>query len=382
MRSNRVIAIASIVGVSIVAVTFLGAARMSGDDGKTTGKETQKIITPVKAGSKGVVFFGNGDTDSGLLPLFPETFPQPCKVIEVHAFEGQTVEKGMPLVTFDPELADLTVKEAEAGLAQAIGAQKRAGAVVKAAEHYDEQTNKAHKSAILVLESTLKGKQFELDAAKTELDEAKRKAGAVGGLGDPKIREAETKLKAAEKALEAEQIKLAGMKAVSPTSKLDEAKGALQEADGAVAKQRATLNKAIYGQKLMVLYAPTKGRIVRSFVAEGLTFGAQTRQPAFLFQAEGALIVRAEVDQEFASRVSKDQEAAIQDESNPNIKWKGKVLRVADGFLPKRTGSMISEGLMLNDTRVLECIISAIPVETTTPPLRMGQRVKVSIGVE
>jgi hypothetical protein len=131
---------------------------------------------------------------------------------------------------------------------------------------------------------------------------------------------------------------------------------------------------------MMTLRSRVNGRIIRSMVAEGMTFGMQTRQPAFLIQPDGNLIVRAEVDQEWASRVALRQEAVLTDDGNPNLKWTGRVIRIGDCFLPARS-NFSPEGLQLNDARVLECIIS-IEAGTTTAPVRIGQRVKVSIGVE
>jgi multidrug resistance efflux pump len=131
----------------------------------------------------------------------------------------------------------------------------------------------------------------------------------------------------------------------------------------------------------MVLRAPANGKIVRSFVTEGTTFGVQTRMPAFLLQPEGALIVRAEIDQEWASRVAAGQEASIQDDGNSNLRWKGKVTRVCDSFLPKRPNGSAPESLALSETKVLECIVSIDDVDPKAPP-RVGQRVKVGIGID
>ena len=375
MKNNRVVTAAFLVGVVIVAVTFLGAARMSGDDAKSP-KDVQKILAPVKSGSKGVVVFGNVDVDNGigLLQLYPETLPQPSKVKKVLVSEGQLVKKGQKLVEFDTELADLTVDEAKTALAQAQGALLRAEALVKQAD----ATLAGHRVLIEATEKTVLSKRLELDAAQVDLDEKKRLGPLVGGGVDLEI--AKKKFESAEKALDSERIKLEGLKSITPQSKKDEAEGAVAEAKAAVAKQKVMLDKAIYGLKLMTLTAPDDGTIVRSQVAEGLTFGAQTRQPAIWFQSKGVLVVRAEIDQEFASRVALGQEATIQDDGDSSQKWNGKVIRIADSFLPKRLGASASD-LLLNDARVLECTIS---LEGGDPKshARVGQRVKVSIGVE
>ncbi len=380
MKKNRILTVAIMAGVLITAITFLTAARMTGDDGKTV-KDQQKIISQVKTGSKGVVVFGTLTVDNGpgLLPLYPETFPQPCKVKKVLVAEGQTVTKNQKLVEFDTKLADLTIAEAKAGLAQAEAALKGADAAV----HMADQTMEGHQVLIKATQETIAGKALELEAAKVDLLEVRRKLEGVGvkAESDAEYRSSQKKVDAAEKALEGERVKLEGMKAITPVSKREQAQAAVAEAKAAIIRQKTLLDKANYGLELMTLTAPDDGKIVRSLVAEGLMFGAQTRQPAFLFQPKGPLVVRAEVDQEFASRVVRGQEAIIQDDGNPNLKWNGRVLRVSDSFLPKRATTSAPDGLMVNDACVLECIIS-IEGNDAHSILRIGQRIKVSIGVE
>jgi len=334
----------------------------------------------VKSGSKGVVVFGSIDVDNGLglMPLFPDTFPQPSKVKEIFVTEGQVVAKGQPLVEFDNELADFTVAEAKAGLEQAQGAKARADAGL----HMADQAMEAHQVAIRVTQTALEGKGIELDTAREEYKQLKTKLDRIGAQGDPELTISQKKIDAAAKALESEQIKLEGMKTIAPTSNKELAVAGQAEAAGAVAKQKASYDKAIYGQKLAkYLTAPADGKIIRSMVSRGLNFGPQTRQPALLFQPNGAMIVRAEVDQEFASRVAKGMDASIQDDGNSSQKWTGKVLRLSEGFLPKRSAAGTPEGLTLNDSRVLECILSIDNVDPSAP-IRVGQRVKVSVGVE
>src|SRR5262245_60111909 len=118
MRNNKVVIIAGVLGIAIVAITYIGASRMSGDE-KTS--DNQKILSPVKNGSRGVLMFGTVDVDNGagLVPVYPEMFPQPCKVKKVHVKEGDNVEFDDTLVDFDSELADIKVKNARDGVAQA-----------------------------------------------------------------------------------------------------------------------------------------------------------------------------------------------------------------------------------------------------------------------
>jgi multidrug resistance efflux pump len=374
MRSNRVITIAVLLGIVIVAVTFLGAAHMSGDDPAKSAKEHK--TAPVKSGSGGVVIFGQVDLNSGLglLPIYPEAFPQPSRVVKVFVTEGQQVKKGDKLIELDSDIAQSNVKIAEGGLAEALAALKQAESTV------DQATNtlQAQDFAVKSMEQTVASKRSELSAAKVRLDDAGRKLRPAGAENDPDYQAAKKSYEAAEKALQAEQIKLDGMKAITPIAKKNEALAAVERAKAAITVQEATLNEAKIALRMMTVTAPVDGLIIRSSVAEGLTFGPQTREPAFSLQPKGDFIVRAEVDQEFASRIAVGQDAVIHDDGNAALRWTGKVLRISDAFLPKRNTAAAPGGLLLNDSRVLECIVSI----SGNDQIRLGQRVRVSIGME
>lgn len=377
MRSNRVVIVAGFIGLAIVIVTYVGASRISGDE----KNPPQKLISPVKGGSRGVVVWGEVSVDNGvgLLPIFPENFPQPAKVKKIHVVEGQSVEFDEVLIEFDTEHADIKVAEAKAGLDKAKGALQGALAVLNQAI----QNDKVHALAVEAQEFAIKSKEAELAAARIDWEDKRSKAERFKAAMDPELLAAEKKLDAAQQALDGEKKKLAGLKIANPlqlTATKDRAEGGVTEAKAAVAVQEAQLKEAEYGKKLMTLKAPVAGKIVQVRASEGMMFGAQTRQPAFMLQTKGPIIVRAEVDQEFASRLVKGQDARITDDGDSTLKWNGKVIRISDSFLPKRS-NFTPEGMMLNDVRVLECIVS-IDVGTGSTPVRVGQKVKVSIGVE
>lgn len=86
-------------------------------------------------------------------------------------------------------------------------------------------------------------------------------------------------------------------------------------------------------------------------------------------------MIRAEVDQEFAGRVAVGQRAEIEDDtSRAGPKWHGRVVRVADWFAQRRT--VFPDAPSAQDVRTLQCVIE---VESGTPPLRIGQRVRVKL---
>jgi hypothetical protein len=141
------------------------------------------------------------------------------------------------------------------------------------------------------------------------------------------------------------------------------------------------LKKAQHALDPLIMKAPDDGIILRSHVGVGTSFGPQTREPAFLFQPKSPLIVRAEVEQEFAHRVGVNQSAIVRDYTNSGLSWKGKVVRIADAFLPKRTAAPNELALAaVPDSAVLECIVMVEAKDG--PPLRVGQRVRVHLGAE
>src|SRR5262249_16255631 len=122
--------------------------------------------------------------------------------------------------------------------------------------------------------------------------------------------------------------------------------------------------------------APTAGTVLRVLVNPGEMLGTARREPAVQFCPKGQRLVRAEVEQEFAGSVSLGQAAAVQDDSKAGTTWAGKVSRISDWYTQRR--SIIQEPLQINDVRTLECLIALDPGQ---PQLRIGQRVRVSIGM-
>ena len=71
--------------------------------------------------------------------------------------------------------------------------------------------------------------------------------------------------------------------------------------------------------------------------------------------------------------------AKIEDEADRSQSWKGKVFKVVDQFLPKRSTGATVDLLTVSDERVLECLIS-IDVEKGESAPKYGQKVRVTLG--
>ena len=180
----------------------------------------------------------------------------------------------------------------------------------------------------------------------------------------------EEEINAGKAVVKAEEEKLREVRASKPDANIDVA-----TENGEMSKQR--LKQAQTALKNCRLLAPADGTILRLNVAVGAVLGPQSRQAPVLFVPAGPRIIRAEVEQEFAHRVHLGQAAVVEDEANAAITWQGKVKRLADAFLPRRS---VGDGLTLTngpEMRYLECLIELNP--SATPP-RLGQRVRVNLG--
>ena len=89
----------------------------------------------------------------------------------------------------------------------------------------------------------------------------------------------------------------------------------------------------------------------------------------------GPQVIRATVEQEFASRVKEGEPALVQDEADPSAAWRGRVERVAGWYSQRRT--VLHDPSQLSDVRTLECVIVLEPGQ---PRLRLGQSVRIFIG--
>ena len=83
-----------------------------------------------------------------------------------------------------------------------------------------------------------------------------------------------------------------------------------------------------------VLRAPEDGTVLRVLTQVGETVGAQARQPAVEFCPNGPRIIRAEVMQEWASKVEPGQVVLIEDDTRFGPQWQGRVKSVAGAFTP------------------------------------------------
>jgi multidrug efflux pump subunit AcrA (membrane-fusion protein) len=147
----------------------------------------------------------------------------------------------------------------------------------------------------------------------------------------------------------------------------------LAEAELAAAKARVALARAAVEE--CRLTAPKDGIVLRVLAGVGEVVGdASSPRPLAEFAPDEPRIIRAQIGQEFASRLAEGQAALVRDDTQSPEEWRGTVTHVADWYAPRRP--MPEEPELLSDVRTVECLIR---LDAETPPMRLGQRVRVAI---
>jgi multidrug resistance efflux pump len=331
------------------------------------------ILNPSRAGNSSkdggadspgdyVVADGWGDLQNGVTSLYPV---EPGEVVEVLAVENRKNAKGEPLyyaegedlLRLDDTFARAKRDEAAADLKAAEESLRQ---VQKLTKQYKIQKDQ-QRLAILAAKDALAGGKHERDYKAFQL-EHKNTRKEIVDAADALVRRLETAVKVEEKKLEEMDM-------------LD-AQDKIRLAKEAVEAKKAKLAQAQYAVDHCVLRAPVEGMVLRVQVNKGEVLSAQPKQPVILFRPKGAeLIVRAEIEQEFAGRVAVGKTAVIEDDTRAGHRWRGKVIRMSDWYTHRR--SIILEPLHYNDVRTLECMVA---VEPAKQQLRIGQRVRVIIG--
>ena len=332
-------------GVALLAVSVLGAGKSLQSPGDAPPVSSKS--SDLHAGG-----FGHVDLEEGVTNMYPL---QSGRVVAVLARDGEEVKKDAPLFRLDDTLAQIDFE--------------RAGRAVRESELQLETARagvERHKAALKAQQKGVEAKRANVRVAEAQAAEAKRLNDA-GQLGNEKRQQADEAVKALTAEADAEEQKELAIRALDPTI-------AVRRAENDLAEKKLLVRKAQFGLDECTVKAPANGKVLRMLVAVGDPLGPTPRQPAVQFAIEGPFIVRAEIDQEFASRVERGQVAEIQDDVRTGPTWSGKVRRVSDWYTHRR--SILQEPLQFNDVRTLEVII-----QLDNPPadLKIGQRVRVTL---
>ncbi len=350
---RRWLSLVCLLGVALLAVSMLGSGWMMHSN---AGSPNASPVVP--AGPAAALYcIGTCDVPNGVSYPYPTA---PGRVIEVKVREGQAVKAGDLLFRLDDRAQQNDV-------AAAANAVQLAGLGVTKAKNDQTELTKAlavQTQAIAVARANLDAAQF---AAKRKRDAAKK-----GGLVEAEADAADLLAKTAEATVKVEEAKLEALQARADNLTLAKTK-----ADAEVVQAQLLLDKAKLALDECAVKAPADGTVLRLSVQAGDLLSREPKTPALIFCPAGPRIVRAEVEQEWASRVQEGQIASIQDDTGNGSgpAWTGRVVHVGDWMAHRR--SILPDPSQLHNVRTLECMIEIDPNQT---PLRIGQRVRVALS--
>ncbi|MBY0233226.1 MAG: biotin/lipoyl-binding protein [Gemmataceae bacterium] len=339
-------------GLASLAFSFLVAGLAFSPSKEEDGKP--KKADPTARRAVAVAFV---DVPGGVVNLHPA---RPGRVVELPVKEGSEVRKGDVLMRIDDTLAKLELAKADAQV-------KLAEEKVEAAKQIAAQ----HEAGIKALEALVKSAEGDVKSAKAM--EAKARRFKKDDLGSS----AEDVLAAQGQVLKAEGGLLARKAELLKLEKTDP-QAAVRLAEKAVALAEAQLAEAKEGVEMCKVRAPEDGTVLRLSVSVGevLSQIPNPQKPVpMVFCSKDKMIVRAEVEQEFATQVKLGLKAEILDDATTGGgKWTGQVERIGGWYTSRRVVMM--EPMQFNDVRTLEVIVS---VDKSDKPLRIGQRMRVML---
>jgi multidrug resistance efflux pump len=277
-------------------------------------------------------------------------------VTEVLVHENDRVASGAVLLRLDDTEARLQVAEARVALEKARNRLARARKLPEQQQARLEQQQQAKEAA------------DQRVAAARSLLTRKHKLAEIRQLGAEEVAAATDEVKQLEASARAEGARLSELQLNDPAVDV-------QQAELDVQALTIRLEQARHSLAECTLKAPQAGTVLRILAGPGDIIPRQPGQAAIEFAPQGQRLVRAEVDQEFVSRVKAGQPALVRDDSSSGASWRGRVLRVADWYTQRRNLSY--DTTQFRDTRTVECLI-ALDSGQTEP--RLGQRVRVTLG--
>jgi multidrug resistance efflux pump len=307
-------------------------------------------------GVRKVVAFGHVDVEARVRRMY---FTVPGGLVsEVLVKEGDSVPAGAVLVKMDDTQARGKVDEARSAVAEA-----------KARQEAGRSLPEQYKSKVEQAEAAIRAAEAQRDGAKAAL-EHKQLLELSKTIGADAVAIAKNELRAAEEALRIKQGDLTQLRKVDPMTEVRVLDAQVARAEAALAQANAALTQ-------FTLVAPTAGTVLEITVAVGDTVGSASPAPAVQFCPNGPRIVRAGIDQAYASQVAVDQKVTIEDDTNAGGRWTGRVKWVADVFTPQRP-VVLPDPNQFSDVRTMPCIIELDPGQ---PPLKINQRVLASIEI-
>jgi multidrug resistance efflux pump len=308
---------------------------------------------PANEVHQGFVCFGTVDLERGVASLYSL---QPGRVADVLVTENQEVTQGAELVRLEDRIARSRLAEAETAVALAQLQLRQA-----------RKQPEVHRRRVAQQQAMRDAMDSRVAAARGVLArEEKLAKSSIITESDRSI--SEDKIREMEALKRAESERLAELEVQDVEVEIRRAAYELMAAEARREQARLALEDCR-------VRAPRAGTVLRILVGPGDVLGGQPGQPALLFAADGPRVIRATVEQEFASRVKEGESALVQDEADPTATWRGRVGRVAGWYNQRR--NVLHDPSQLSDVRTLEFVIVLEPGQ---PRLRLGQSVRIFIG--
>ena len=295
--------------------------------------------------------FGLVDYERGTLQLTPQ---QAGRVVKVLVKENDPVKAQAPILLLEDD-------QAKARVAQTAAAVESARVQLDEARKQDRRLQ----WRIAQQEAVVAAAAARVTAAQQAVSRKERLAG-LDQVSAEEVAIALSQLEEMRASQRGEQARLEELRDQDPQADVRKA-----EADLKSARANQTLAKVALEE--CTLLAPSDGKVLRVYAKVGDVIGEQMKKPGVLFGIESRVVVRAEIDQEFAQGIKNGLVAEVQDDVNPDGVLTGWAENVSPWFLPRR--EVLDELLQTRETRTLECLI-AFP---TKPDLRLGQRMRVTI---
>jgi len=144
--------------------------------------------------------------------------------------------------------------------------------------------------------------------------------------------------------------------------------GEQRQAAAGLGAAQARQKLAAYEVEVRTVRSPVSGRIVRRIARNGAAVAPAAQ--LFLVEPDGGRVIRAELDESFAERVSPGMHATVTREFQSGASFEAEVLRIADVLAGP---ALVDDAAVRADARVVSVILNLPPGAN----LRLGQRVLV-----
>lgn len=362
-RSTRWSRLPWLIGLALLTGSLVGAGHVlhsrptDSNGGGARSEKSQPERQPYPTG-QGVYCHGTVDVESGYTnhALFPV---QMGKIVEVLVYEGQTVRAG-----------DILLRVDDAHLLAMFGEATKAVTIAEIDVRSARRGMERHPYLVAGHQAGVDAAKQQVRAVEAQLSRARELVAKDVSSNTQGVAALEAQVESAKALVRVEEEKLRDAQANKPDLTIEKAQEVVELRKHKLTQAQAALNNC-------KLLAPADGTILRINAVLGTVIGPQTRKPPIEFVPAEPRIVRATVEQEFAHRVHVDQSALIEDEMNSAINWTGKVKRLAEAFLPRRTAGDALSLTGGSETQYLEFLVEMNP--SANPP-KLGQRVRVSLG--